>query len=92
MLSINIHSCVEIKFDDHIEKYTHGINRFGLILSHKDIIPNEDKVEKPEIRIWEVENIPLISKIAYNLVYKKIDGIVKEEIVLTQKEMNEKFN
>jgi hypothetical protein len=79
MKSANIHSCVEIKFDDRIEKYTHRINRFGLIISHKEILPNEDKVEKPEIRIWEVKNIPLISKIAYTLLCKKLTEILKKK-------------
>lgn len=92
MSTMNIHRCVEIKGKNHIEKYVFGINPFGIILSHKELIPHEDEIEKTEIRIWTVSNIPLISKMVSNLKYQHVDGIIKEEVILSQKEMNERFN
>lgn len=92
MSKINIHRCIEIKYQNRIERYVFGVNCFGILLSHKDLIPYEDTIEKTEIRIWTVENIPIISKSVSNMKYHDIDGIIKEEIILTQKEMNEKFS
>lgn len=92
MSKINIHRCIEIKYQNRIERYVFGVNCFGILLSHKDLISHEDTIDKTEIRIWTVENIPIISKSVSNMKYHDIDGIIKEEIILSQKEMNEKFN
>ena len=92
MSTVNIHRYVEIKYKDHIEKYVFGVNRFGIVLSNRDLILHEEDIEKTEIRIWTVENIPIVSKTISSLKYQNIDGIIKEEIILSQEKMNENFN
>ena len=92
MSAINIHSCLEFKYKNHIEKYIIGINPFGIILLNKELISHNDNIEQTEIRIWIAENIPTISKAIFDLKYKRVDGSIEEVNILTQEEMNEIFN